>query len=56
MQEDQFAHKKEIISNFNTELDIILLLKVFKKTFIYFVIIIAVCLALSLVFLFPSPG
>ncbi|MCW8939694.1 MAG: Wzz/FepE/Etk N-terminal domain-containing protein, partial [Flavobacteriales bacterium] len=51
MQEDQFAHKKEIISNFNTELDIILLLKVFKKTFIYFVVIIAVCLALSLVYL-----
>ncbi len=51
MQEDQFAHKKEVVSNFNTELDIILLLKVFKKTFVYFVSIIAICVTLSLIYL-----
>src|SRR5690606_22178761 len=51
MQEEKVAHKKEVISNFNTELDIILLLKVFKKNIIYFIAITALCVALAFIYL-----
>lgn len=51
MQEEQFANKRETISNFNTELDIILLLKIFKKNLFLFIAIISVCLVVSFVYL-----
>lgn len=51
MQEEKVAHKKEVISNFNTELDIILLLKVFKKNIIYFIAITVLCVALAFIYL-----
>lgn len=51
MQEEKVAHKKEVISNFNTELDVILLLKVFKKNIIYFIAITVLCVALAFIYL-----
>ncbi len=51
MQEEQFSNKREPISNFNTELDIILLLKIFKRNLFLFIAIITICVVVSFVYL-----
>ena len=51
MEEEQFSNKREPISNFNTELDIILLLKIFKRNFFLFIAIITICVVVSFVYL-----
>ncbi|MBW6482128.1 MAG: polysaccharide biosynthesis tyrosine autokinase [Vicingaceae bacterium] len=51
MQEEQFSNKREPISNFNTELDIILLLKIFKRNLFLFIAIITICVIVSFVYL-----
>ena len=51
MQEEQFSNKREPISNFNTELDIILLLKIFKRNLFLFMVIITICVVVSFVYL-----
>lgn len=50
-ENSHLAHKKDAISNFNTELDIILLLKIVKRNIILFAAIIIVFIAASLVYL-----
>ena len=52
MSEDHFnTQKSEAISNFNTELDIILLLQIFKKNLLLFVAIILACVVVSFLYL-----
>ena len=51
MEEEQFSNKREPISNFNTELDIILLLKIFKRNLFLFIAIITICVVVSFVYL-----
>lgn len=48
---NQLTHRKEAISNFNTELDIILLLKIIRKNLILFIAIISVCVIITLIYL-----
>lgn len=52
MSEEQLhSNKSEAISNFNTELDIILLVQIFKKNLFLFIAIIASCAIASMVYL-----
>jgi capsular exopolysaccharide synthesis family protein len=52
MSEDHLNNQKsETISNFNTELDLILLLQIFKKNLLLFVAIIVACVVVSFLYL-----
>lgn len=52
MSEDHLNNQKsEAISNFNTELDIILLLQIFKKNLLLFIAIILACVVVSFLYL-----
>ena len=50
---DEFNNKenKETVSNFNTELDIILLLQIFKRNLFLFAAIILACAVISFIYL-----
>lgn len=52
MSDDHFnTQKSETISNFNTELDVILLLQIFKKNLLLFIAIILACVVVSFLYL-----
>ncbi len=45
------SQKNDAISNFNTELDVILLMQIFKKNLFIFIAIIIICVAVAVVYL-----